>query len=243
MKYCLFCILLISSLIFSSCKNKKIGTEDVSITQPAELQDDQQIQLPGEDSTSIPLDEIIVSDSDKTEASEQNQQVSDIKENNSSILQNQKNEISNKKDSDNEEYLRSTNDLSIDDSVTLKEFEEDKAAILKVIEELSVIMETKNANEWLKYLEPNSINYYSTPANLIKVQKKLPNKTIHLRNIGDYFNYVFIPSRQRSKVDEIRYISKTNIKAVQVKDDKSIVVYYYFTKVDGKWLVHLPPLS
>ena len=118
MKYCLFCILLISSLIFSSCKNKKIGTEDVSITQPAELQDDQQIQLPGEDSTSIPLDEIIVSDSDKTEASEQNQQVSDIKENNSSILQNQKNEISNKKDSDNEEYLRSTNDLSIDDSVS-----------------------------------------------------------------------------------------------------------------------------
>ena len=68
------------------------------------------------------------------------------------------------------------------------------------------------------------------------------NKTIQLNGIGDYFKHVFIPSRKRSNVDEIRYISKTNIKAVEVKDDGSTVVYYQFVKVNGKWLVHIPTL-
>ena len=54
--------------------------------------------------------------------------------------------------------------------------------------------------------------------------------------------HVFIPSRKISKVDEIRYISKTNVKAVEVREDKSILVYYYFQKIDGKWLVNLPKL-
>ena len=73
-------------------------------------------------------------------------------------------------------------------------------------------------------------------------QKKLPNKMLQINTIKDYFNYVFIPSRKISKVDEIRYISKTNVKAVEVREDKSILVYYYFQKIDGKWLVNLPKL-
>ncbi|MCQ2589695.1 MAG: hypothetical protein MJ179_04650 [Treponema sp.] len=143
---------------------------------------------------------------------------------------------------DDEEYLRSINNL-VEESVTKAEFTDDKSAILTIISDLSEIMETKDAKRWLVYIEPESVNYYSNITNLKKAQKKLPNKAISLNNITDYFNYVFIPSRKRSQVDEIRYISKSNIKAVQVKDDKSIVVYYYFTKIDGKWFIHLPPIS
>lgn len=144
---------------------------------------------------------------------------------------------------DDEEYLRSINNLDDSESVTKAEFNDDKTAILGAINALSDIMEKKDVNAWLKYIEPSSKEYYSNIANLKKAQKKLPNKTITLNNIGDYFIYVFIPSRKRSQVDEIRYISKNSIKAVQVKDDKSIVVYYYFTKVNDKWMVHLPPIS
>lgn len=146
------------------------------------------------------------------------------------------------KNIDDDEYLRSINSIE-GVSVTKEEFSDDKTAILEIIEDLSDIMEKKDAQRWLVYIEPDSKEYYSNITNLKKAQKKLPNKSVSLNNITDYFKYVFIPSRKRSQVDEIRYISKSSIKAVQVKDDKSIVVYYYFTKVDGKWLIHLPTIS
>ena len=141
-----------------------------------------------------------------------------------------------------EEYLRSTNNLDETTIVTKEEFNEDKATILKIISELQVVMDTKDSKKWLNYLDPESIHYYSNPVNLRNAQKKLPSKYVKLNNISDYFYYVFIPSRKRSQVDEIRYISKTNIKAVQVREDYTTVVYYYFTKINGKWLVHLPPV-
>ena len=142
-------------------------------------------------------------------------------------------------DEDDEEYIRSTNELKNDELVTKEEFIDDKTEILHIISELQDIMEREDTEAWLKYISPDSIRYYSSPANIRKAQKKLPNKTIQLNGIGDYFKHVFIPSRKRSNVDEIRYISKTNIKAVEVKDDGSTVVYYQFVKVNGKWLVHI----
>lgn len=142
---------------------------------------------------------------------------------------------------DDDEYLRSTNDL-IDETVTKEEFAEDKAQILKIISDLQNIMQKQDVNAWLKYIDPVSIKYYSNPQNIRKAQKKLPNKAIVLNGIGDYFKFVFIPSRKRSEVKEIRYISKTNIKAVNVKEDGGITVYYQFVKVNDKWLVHIPAL-
>lgn len=142
-----------------------------------------------------------------------------------------------------EEYLRSTNSLTESEFVSMEEFTDDKSKILQIINELSEIMATKNYNSWLNYIEKESIQYYSNPVNLRKAQKKLPIKNLQLNDLEDYFRFIFIPSRKVSNVDEIRYISKTNIKAVQVKEDFSTVVYYYFVKKDGKWKVHLPTLD
>lgn len=151
-------------------------------------------------------------------------------------------EVEIENDEQDEEYLRSTNDLKDNETVTKKEFIDDKAQILKIISELNEIMAKEDTQAWLKYISPNSIRYYSNPANIRKAQKKLPDKTIQLKGIGDYFKYVFIPSRKRSNVDEIRYISKNLIKAVEVKPDGSTVVYYQFVKINGKWFVHIPTL-
>lgn len=145
-------------------------------------------------------------------------------------------------DEDDEEYIRSTNNLSSTETVTKEEFNDDKTEILRIIADMQEIMQKEDVNAWLKYIAPDSIKYYSNPANIRKAQKKLPNKTITLNGIGDYFKYVFIPSRKRSEVKEIRYISKTNIKAVDVKSDGSLIVYYQFVKVNNKWLVHIPTL-
>ena len=145
-------------------------------------------------------------------------------------------------DEDDEEYIRSTNNLSSTEVVTKAEFTDDKAEILRIIDELQEVMEKEDVNAWLKYIAPDSIKYYSNPVNIRKAQKKLPNKLLTLNGIGDYFKYVFIPSRKRSQVKEIRYISKTNIKAVDVKNDGTLIVYYQFVKVNNKWLVHIPTL-
>lgn len=151
-------------------------------------------------------------------------------------------EINDVHDEEDEEYIRSTTELKDDELVSKQEFLDDKTEILRIIEELKEIMAKEDTEAWLTYISPDSIRYYSSPANIRKAQKKLPNKTIQLNGIGDYFKHVFIPSRRRSNVDEIRYISKSNIKAVEVKPDGSTVVYYQFVKVNGKWLVHIPTL-
>lgn len=142
-------------------------------------------------------------------------------------------------DEDEEEYLRSTKDLSEEELVTKDEFAEDKAEILRIIKELQKVMEKEDVEDWLKYVDKDSKNFYSNPANIRKVNKKLPNKAIVLNGIGDYFKYVFIPSRKNREITEIRYLSKTNTKAVQVNEDGSITRYYQFIKVNGKWYVQL----
>lgn len=142
-----------------------------------------------------------------------------------------------------DEYLRSTKDISSKENITVDEFEKDKTEILQIIDELSEVMKKKDKDKWLTYIDPESIEYYSKTTNLRKVREKLPNKQIQLHGIGDYFKYVFIPARENNKVDEIRYISKTNIKAVEVKDDGTELIYYYFVKKDGKWYVNIPKLS
>ena len=145
-------------------------------------------------------------------------------------------------DESEEEYLRSINNLQAEEVVTKSEFEEDKAAILAIIENLAEIMEEEDFNAWMNYISKDSKTYYSNPKNIRNAQKKLPDKTLQLYGIKDYFKHVFIPARKNRRVDEIRYISKSYVKAVQVKDDSSIVVYYYFVKENGKWIVHIPEL-
>jgi len=144
-----------------------------------------------------------------------------------------------------DEYLRSINEIdSEEESVSLDEFNEDKAAILAIIDDLSHVMSNFEFEKWKSYLSADSLEYYSNPANLRKAQKKLPDKQIQLKGIRDYFKYVFIPSRKVSKVEEIRYISKNYIKAVEVREeDNTTVVYYYFVKENGEWKVKLPEVN
>lgn len=139
-----------------------------------------------------------------------------------------------------EEYLRSIDQLDASETVTKEEFEEDKAIILQIISELDEIMNSEDFNAWIPYIEEDSLVYYSNPVNLRKAQRKHPNKLIEIKTLSDYFRYVFIQARKNKQIDEIRYISKTSIKAVKVYDDMSVSKYYEFKKIDGKWLVHLP---
>lgn len=148
---------------------------------------------------------------------------------------------------DDLEYQRSIN--KIEGSAVSKEtFNADKAAIMKKIAELNNIMTKKDYSSWLNYIAADSKKYWSDNYTLAKASEKLPKelKGVKLKNLGDYFNYVFIPSRKGRQIDEIRYNSAESVKAVQVtktEDDKTkITVYYNFVKENGDWKVELPQL-
>jgi len=146
------------------------------------------------------------------------------------------------------EYQRSIN--KIEGKVVSKEtFNADKAAILKKIAELNDIMAKKDYNSWLKYISEDSKKYWSNSYTLLKASEKLPKelKGLKLKNLSDYFNYVFIPSRKGRQIDEIRYNSAESVKAVQVtkseeENKTKITVYYNFVKENGDWKVELPQL-
>ena len=139
---------------------------------------------------------------------------------------------------EDDEYSRSVGAVS----VSRDTFEEDKARILKIIEDLSKVMKDMDYKSWLTYVDKESINYYSQPANLKKAQSRLPVKGLKLNSLQDYFKYVFVPARRDRSVTEIRYISDTYIKAIQVQESQDIV-YYYFNKINGYWMVHIPPIE
>ena len=145
------------------------------------------------------------------------------------------------------EYQRSINKIE-GNAVSIETFNADKAAIMQKIAELNAIMTKKDYTSWLKYISADSKKYWSDTYTLLKASEKLPKelKGIKLKNLSDYFNFVFIPSRKGRQIDEIRYNSAESVKAVQVtktEDDKTkITVYYNFVKEAGDWKVELPPL-
>ena len=137
-----------------------------------------------------------------------------------------------------DEYARSVGNVA----VTKDRFVEDKAEILGIIEKLATIMKEKNCGAWMNLLDEESISYWKQKQNLKKAQTRLPIKGIQLRTMEDYFKYIFIPARQNRTITEIRYISDKYVKAIEMKESVDYV-YYYFNKVDGKWMLHLPPLT
>lgn len=146
-----------------------------------------------------------------------------------------------------EEYTRSIEQIADGSTITHETFNADKKAVLALIDGLKGVMTEQNYNEWLKYLDEESIKYWSQKSNLQKAQKRLPVKGLKINTLEDYFKYVFIPSRTGKNVDEIRYLSDSLVKVVQIRRDEEggyvgDTVYYNLRKINGEWKVHLPEL-
>ncbi len=140
---------------------------------------------------------------------------------------------------DDDEYSRSVGDVT----VSRDTFVEDKEKVLRIIQRLDGVMKDMNYKEWLTYVDDDSVKYWQQSSNLKKAQKRLPVKGLKLNSLQDYFKYVFVPARKGRTVTEIRYISDTYIKAIQVQEEGDDIVYYYFNKLGGYWMVHLPPID
>lgn len=137
---------------------------------------------------------------------------------------------------EDDEYERSTKNIEVSKDI----WEEDKKAIVHIIENLEIIMQENDYNAWLTYIDQESMNYWSKKSNLQKAASRHPIKGIKFNNLRDYFMMVFIPSRKGRPAPEIRYDTETQIRAVVMNEDGTDTTYYNFQKVGGKWKVHLP---
>lgn len=140
-----------------------------------------------------------------------------------------------------QEFLRSTKALDGELSVSMDTFTKDKKDVLETIAELDQIMKKGDYTRWLTYVSKESKDYWMNAQHLKELEGRLPVKGLKLSGLRDYFKYIFIPARAGHHVDEIRYVSDTIVKAVQVKEKRD-VVYYTFEKIDGKWLLKLDTL-
>lgn len=215
-------------VLFASCNDKKETPlqENNQNEKPVETEEPEQIQTAEQEPEKIQVAE--------PEPVQEPEVVSEpVQEPEPSV------EIPKQKKAEPEdEYSRSVGDVS----VSRDTFAEDKEKILAIISELDVVMKNSDYRSWLTYLDKESIDYWSRPANLRKAQNRLPVKGLRLTNLQDYFKYVFIPARKGRKVTEIRYVSDTYIKAIEVGEEQDIV-YYYFNKINGRWMVNIPPLD
>jgi hypothetical protein len=120
-------------------------------------------------------------------------------------------------------------------TITKKTFESTKTEMQTVVEKLNKITLDRDYKSWLEWLSEEYYRTYSDPATLESVSASLPIKNIKIRNIKDYFNYVFVPSRQNMRVDDIQFISPTRVYVIMEITPKSPAAIYILEKTDEGW--------
>lgn len=120
-------------------------------------------------------------------------------------------------------------------TITKKTFENTKTEMQTVVEKLNRITLDRDYKSWLEWLSEEYYRTYSDPETLESVSASLPIKNIKIRNIKDYFNYVFVPSRQNMRVDDIQFISPTRVYVIMEITPKSPAAIYILEKTDEGW--------
>lgn len=123
--------------------------------------------------------------------------------------------------------------------ITKETYNQTKAEIEKLVNQLNRITATKNYNQWISFLSANYRQQYAQASTLKMVSEALPVKGIRLKSLEDYFTYVFVPSRQNVRVDDIRFVSATRVDVIMKQGNVSLLIYG-IENIDGNWKL-IPP--
>ncbi len=119
--------------------------------------------------------------------------------------------------------------------ITKQTFETTKSEMQLVVEQLNKITYTRNYDAWLPWLSKEYYDTYSDPAVLDTVSASLPTKGIKLKTLRDYFNYVFVPSRQNMRVDDIKFVSPTRVYVIMEILPGQPAAIYILEKTSAGW--------
>ncbi len=106
--------------------------------------------------------------------------------------------------------------------------------IAAYVEQLNAIIRAKDFDAWKARLTDEYIRHFSDPEVLGGPSKTLGRKLADLR---DYFLYVVYPSRQYDRVDDIEFVSETEVTAYTVNPKGERLVLYSLEKIDGTWKI------
>ena len=124
-------------------------------------------------------------------------------------------------------------------TITKETYDQTKTEMEKIVENLNRITASKDYSQWLKLLSEEYKQQYSQALTLQKVSEALPVKGIKLKSLRDYFIYVFVPSRQNVRVDDIKFVSPTRVDVIMKQANVSLLVYG-LENIDGTWKL-IPP--
>ena len=119
-------------------------------------------------------------------------------------------------------------------TITKETYDQTKTEMEKVVEQLNRITASKDYTKWLSFLSDEYQRQYSQAATLKTVSEALPVKGIKLKSLKDYFSYVFVPSRQNVRVDDIKFVSPTRVNVIMKQGNVSLLIYA-IENIDGKW--------
>jgi hypothetical protein len=107
------------------------------------------------------------------------------------------------------------------------------------IEEIQLIMDTKDFDAWVSILTPEYRQKMNDPFYLKEISNEpnLKNKNIFLKNIKDYFLYVFIPSRSGIKMDNIEFLSENKVKVITIVNGIHYVIYLLEKDENNLWKI------
>lgn len=119
-------------------------------------------------------------------------------------------------------------------TITKETYDQTKTEMEKIVEQLNKITASKDYRQWLTFLSEDYKQQYSQALTLQKVSEALPVKGIKLKSLKDYFIYVFVPSRQNVRVDDIKFVSPTRVDVIMKQGNVSLLVYG-LENIDGTW--------
>lgn len=125
--------------------------------------------------------------------------------------------------------------------ITKETYNQTKTEMEKIVDKLNRITATKDYNQWISFLSAEYRQQYSQTSTLKMVSEALPVKGIKLKSLKDYFSYVFVPSRQNVRVDDIQFVSPTRVNVIMKQGNVSLLIYG-IENINGSWKLMPPKL-
>lgn len=125
-------------------------------------------------------------------------------------------------------------------AITKEAFNQTKSEIEIVVEDLNAITRKQDYARWLTYLDPEYRKMLSSRSWLAGVSRSLPRalqeRHVRLYTLEDYFDYVFVPSRQNIRVDDIQFITPSRVYVImEMAQGQRAAVYILEKNGNGSW--------
>ena len=121
---------------------------------------------------------------------------------------------------------------------TEEEYDKTFNEVSVLVTELNKIIASGDFITWKDHLSESYIEKYSDPELLKKLTENpfFKSQGIKLRKLRDYFKYAVMPARSNVVVDEIIFLTETEIKVFTLRNNEKYVIYT-LVKQENQWII------